>query len=381
MATTIIIYALALIGLTAAVVAGYDMWTRFNLWQSRIHIGRWDNLDRWEAAVTKRAKRWLAKMPVVPKKDSERLILLDMVNGQHRNATIQSWQQAGLAMGLNGHLDSQRLVDRFVTKSGQWRQQPSQVDFALLAYALMAAGMEASSPLEQIYQLILNTKGDNDTVPYRRGMPHVRFVDTLGFICPFLIKYGVQHRVAEAISLTERQLREYDTMLLAGDVNFPPHAIDTGLKLPLGVHDWGRGLGWYILAVVESRRSLPDGDFKRYLEKRVETLASQLLKFQKPSGGWGSSVFIADSPAEGSVTALAGLLMVEAHAITGRHEYLESARSAIGQLMKLTRRDGALDMCQGDTKGIGNYSTRYGVMPFAQGMALLLTKRYKDAHA
>ncbi|MBD9270031.1 MAG: hypothetical protein EGQ81_02910, partial [Akkermansia sp.] len=44
-----------------------------------------------------------------------------------------------------------------------------------------------------------------------------------------------------------------------------------------------------------------------------------------------------------------------------------------GLLSQMERRNGALDMCQGDTKGIGMYSDVWGLMPFAQGMALRLS--------
>ena len=38
--------------------------------------------------------------------------------------------------------------------------------------------------------------------------------------------------------------------------------------------------------------------------------------------------------------------------------------------MECTRMTGAIDWCQGDTKGIGVFSQMYDTMPFAQGMAL-----------
>ena len=51
----------------------------------------------------------------------------------------------------------------------------------------------------------------------------------------------------------------------------------------------------------------------------------------------------------------------------------------INHLMKVTQRNGAIDMCQGDTHGIGNYSSNFGYMPFVQGLTLVLIDRYKHA--
>ena len=43
--------------------------------------------------------------------------------------------------------------------------------------------------------------------------------------------------------------------------------------------------------------------------------------------------------------------------------------------MKATRRNGAVDNCQGDTYGIGYYSQIFSVMPFVQGLVLMLSKQ------
>ena len=40
--------------------------------------------------------------------------------------------------------------------------------------------------------------------------------------------------------------------------------------------------------------------------------------------------------------------------------------------MKVTRINGVLDECQGDTKDIGIFSMQYTAMPFAQGISLRL---------
>jgi unsaturated rhamnogalacturonyl hydrolase len=39
-------------------------------------------------------------------------------------------------------------------------------------------------------------------------------------------------------------------------------------------------------------------------------------------------------------------------------------------LQKVTRRNGAIDFSQGDTKGIGMHSQRFDILPFTQGFVL-----------
>ena len=51
---------------------------------------------------------------------------------------------------------------------------------------------------------------------------------------------------------------------------------------------------------------------------------------------------------------------------------MESADKAIGYLMGVTRRNGAVDFSQGDTKDIGVYSTLFDILPFTQGFCIRL---------
>ena len=45
--------------------------------------------------------------------------------------------------------------------------------------------------------------------------------------------------------------------------------------------------------------------------------------------------------------------------------------------MKVTRRNGVIDFCQGDTKGIGLYATTFDLMPFVQGLTIRLVESIK----
>lgn len=48
----------------------------------------------------------------------------------------------------------------------------------------------------------------------------------------------------------------------------------------------------------------------------------------------------------------------------------EAADRCLDKLRSVTRITGAIDWCQGDTKGIGIFAQTYDIMPFAQGLTL-----------
>ena len=78
---------------------------------------------------------------------------------------------------------------------------------------------------------------------------------------------------------------------------------------------------------------------------------------------------------ESSATVLIGLLFLSAYEQSKDATFLNAARQTEKALMKATRRNGAVDYCQGDTYGIGYYSQIFSVMPFVQGLTLMLSKQ------
>ncbi len=338
---------------------GFDLALFFYEWQARIHIGRWNNRLEWQKAIESKARKWLNRPPTVKLTDNNHWVLCDILRGKYRNKTIQSWQEAGLLMGFGKEESAQYAIKKTDRKTGKWRRNPTHIDEALLAYILKKNGVLPFEAEKAILSLLMSTKGAQKTLPYRFVIPDIRFIDTIGMVVPFLFLCG-------ETELAIKQIKEYDKARLK-DSSIPSHAYDIVCNVPLGVYDWARGIGWYILGLIESNTD-------RAMDKRIISIAEELLTYQKNKGGFGAMFFNKDSISESSGTALIGLLMVNAYRISSDLRFLQSAFRAEKQLMSSTRRTGAIDFCQGDTKGIGYYSTSFTVMPFAQGVALRLSK-------
>lgn len=349
----IITIILAIIGIIAILFIITDGIVSFNEWQQRIHMGRWSDRKVWQAAIEKKAKQWLEHSPTVSIKDQDRLLLWDMLHGNYRSTTIQSWQDAGLLLALSSD-DAKNYIKKhsalFLSK---------QYDIALLAYALKKHKVLSLEKEQEVKALFLEYEKNKQTIPYRKQLPDIRFVDTIGLVCPFLNACGLK-------DLAEAQINEYDIALLNNA--FPSHAYHLKHQKPMGVHDWSRGLGWYILGIIETAEL-------NHNSERILNIASSLLSFQRIEGGINCMFFNPQERFEASGSALAGLLFIKAYELSQRKEYLQAAQKAEQALMKATRRNGAIDYAQGDTKGIGFYSRQFSIMPFAQGMTLYLSKQ------
>lgn len=373
----IVIYIVTFISLIFIV---YDCLYNFNIWQKRIHIGCWDDTKTWNIAVKKQAQKWLKHTPIIPKNDNSRLILWDILCNNLSSTTIQSWQKAGLLMGV--FADSKKVQSKLVKQIKSSILQVKHIDVALLAYALLNITEKKDDIkccMDYVYNLILATKQDNETIPYRKGHNDIRYVDTIGLVCPFLVKYGLTYSCEDAISLAKKQIDEYYSFNHP-QTKTPPHAYNIKQKTPLGIYDWGRGIGWYILGITECYNLLQNDLFKKSLEIKILELANILEPYQLQSGGFSSSIFIKSKGAESSATVLCGILFEQCYYITKNKRYYNIANKTLTQLIKNTQRNGCIDICQGDTKGIGNYSTNFNYMPFVQGLALLLYYRHNNCN-
>ncbi|NDV67958.1 glycoside hydrolase family 88 protein [Dysgonomonas sp. 25] len=356
---------LSLLLFVAFIFIGFDIALFVYEWQSRIHIGRWNDRSVWQKAIESKARKWLHRPPTVKQTDNNCYVLYDVIRGRYRNRTIQSWQTAGLLLAFGKEESACYASKAIDDKTGNWKKKPAYIDEALLAYVLKKNGVLTPRAEEAIRSLRMTLKGSQKTLPYRAALPHIRFVDTIGMVVPFLALCG-------EMELARMQVEEYDKAKLPGS-SIPSHAYDIVQNVPLGIYDWGRGIGWYILGLVESND-------REVWDKRIVLLAEELFAYQKADGGFGAMFFNKEATSESSGTALIGLLMVNAYKITSDSRFLDAAFRAEKRLMAATRRTGAIDFCQGDTKGIGYYSTTYSVMPFAQGIALKLSKEL-DAYA
>lgn len=337
-----------------------DAWINLSEWQSRIHIGRWTDRKQWQEALEKKAWQWLKKAPTVRTSNNTRLLLWDVLTGRYRNKTVQSWQDAGLLLGLG-----EEACCQYAAAHPNLFKDGFDTDHALLAFALANYGYLNKDQKQVALDFFKQYIDQGASIPYRKHVERIHFVDTIGMVVPFLHQEGLYEAAA-------RQVVDFDKALLRGV--FPAHAYNLDTNLPLGVHDWARGLGWYILGLIFS-------DEVADHRGRITRLADALLPLQKADGGYACFLFNRAERMESSGTALIGLLMMKSFELTLDKKYLDCASRIERALMSATRRDGSLDYCQSDTMGIGYYSQIFSTMPFAQGMALMLSKELSKYEA
>ncbi|MCM3115085.1 glycoside hydrolase family 88 protein [Neobacillus sp. MER 74] len=378
---------------TVLVIGLIDIVPIFKDWLSRIYIGRWGDLFIWNKSITKLGVKWLNKTPKIKVTDNIRLVILDIIKGNYTKSTIQDWQEASLILGISEYLNNYddnkvkeellKYLNRKFNKNGGWIKEPTHIDVAILAYSIMKINFinkeNYKNALDHVWEMIKNHIGNDGTVEYRKSMKSYRYVDTIGFICPFLIAYGNSFKKTECIELAMKQIKEFENYGILKDHYIPFHTYNVRSKIPSGLAGWGRGLGWFAIGLIDSWNELPEGSkYKKDLEHIIKKFSKAVLKFQQESGNWNWSVSINESRPDSSTTATLCWFLLNASKINDiSNECLEGVDKAFSYLMKVTRRAGAVDFSQGDTKGIGVYSMLFNILPFTQGFCIRSLNEYE----
>jgi len=357
-------------------ILAIDFFPDFWIWQSRIKIGRYTNQKEWQKKILEKSLSWLNVMPKTKIKDENKLIVLDILKNQYTNKTLQSWQEASLLLGLNEAYQKNenpkikyeilKFVNSKIDKQGNWIVEPKEVDTALLAFAISEIPFldrEIKPALDFIYNLIVSKIGKDTTVMYRNTTHNYRYVDTIGFICPFLTKYGIEFQKEEAIHLAVSQIKNFEKYgMLENKISC--HAYEVNTKNPLGIFGWGRGLAWFIIGTLETFKILPEKHLeKKYLQNLLQLIAETLIEFQRKDGSFAWNLLDEHSRSDSSATAVFAWFFKEMN-------LKNEAQKSLQYLQSVTQRSGAIDFSQGDTKTMGVYSQKFEILPFTQGFVL-----------
>ena len=374
----ILLIVLGIITLTATLIWGVDYWHYLVERYCRFHIGRWSDTQKWENAVIKKAIRWSIKTPTVKITDNNRYLLLDMMQGKYRSKTIQSWQTGAIILGLSNintmecSTAVQNALNHLIGDEGSFIQEPTNVDCGLLAYAILKTSdpQKVKPAMDYAVNLICNHVASDGMISYVNNLQSdERYVDTLGLTCPFLAYYASVYNKPEYAQVAVEQIKQFSKYGLEIVSLLPNHAYSTSSKLPLGVYGWGRGAGWYVLGLIDTYKELPDCDDKVWIKNQIKRIADSYQFFQHDDGGFGY-IMQMQYGYDSSATAVMAYFYRECSRIFNDNRYQEIANRCMDKLRSVTRITGAIDWCQGDTKGIGVFAQTYGIMPFAQGMTI-----------
>ncbi len=380
-------YAFIVLSLTLMILKFYDYYLiKKEIWLRKA-IGQFKTETSWEKAVRDICCKWSVSMPKVQVSDNQHFVLLEKLSRRFYTKELQAWQRGSVMLGLaeyiNGNPEDQKTKDIFkdiinviFDENYNWRDQVRNIDYAVLAYSIMKFPQYDDTfyrAMEKVVNIILDHIGEDGTILYRKSIPTYRLVDTLGMVCAFLVRFGELYNRPELVNLAIKQIEEYVKYGIHSNLYIPAHGYHVEHKIPLGIYGWGRGVGWYALALLDTYNELQDKHpAKEFIKEQIVLLASTIVKLQREDGGWGHSLLLKDNIHDSSATAVCTYFLGSAicKKIISYEVYNKYVERGIHKLQASTRKNGIVDFSQGDTKGIGIYSFVFRELPFTQGITL-----------
>jgi unsaturated rhamnogalacturonyl hydrolase len=198
-------------------------------------------------------------------------------------------------------------------------------------------------------------------VAYR---PHhlykIYFNDTLGMICPFLIRYGALFSEPRALELAKIQLEYFTEQGIDNETFLPAHAISQPHDIKVGPHNWGRGIGWYLFSIAEYLKYLDDDSFREKSDGLFATL--DVLKTEE-------SLWSQFPGSSAQFDASATLMIMYSINVLQPQFY---GHADVFHLLSPYVKNGRIASTSGDTYGVNRYSGTFGDSELSQGFLLLL---------
>jgi len=325
------------------------------------------------AASLKMAESQTVSMPMKENNGVVRTLVDEIVRHRDSQSDLYFYPKAYLFAGVSDwDINKHRLdvmdklkgtFDKFVRSDGRPSfplDKVDQVPFGIAAinfyktygdrrYKIMA---------EAIFQKIKSWAADDDVIPYRFGKTSPFLVDTLGMLCPFLARYGKAFHDSDAMRIAKIQIQHYIQYGIDKDSFLPFHGIHRSGNLRLGPTNWGRGIGWYLLALAEYHAN-SGTEFDTELYGLLKTL--ELLSLDDST--W--SQFPGSSERFDSSTTT---MFLYGGAISQFKSF--PAEKIYAGLKKSIYR-GIVKSSSGDTLWINQYSKNFGDSELSQGMLMM----------
>ncbi len=365
----------------ALIIFAFDYVDIFLNWLGRIKIGSIYGDDEWKNATENVIKKWLlGNTPSLPVNENKRFKLISLIKNGKKIESTSFWQDAAVLKAAEklSKDDTEAFINEYVdSEDGEWLVEIDRIDAAMLAYEMMcsdAADNQMIKPaMDYIAAYLKGLYEKYGTIPYNENVKDVRFVDTIGMVCPFLMKYAVVYNKPEFVDMALDQIKEYKKYGFDKETKIPYHCFNAETKAPLGICGWGRGCAWWAMGITDSLRVLMS--CKSYNAEKILLLKyciefmTLMKKYQRSDGAFTRMIFT-ESLEDSSAGAMLAYCFAYLHSLTDNDDFEACCKNILKHLKTCTRRNGVIDYAQGDTMGIGFYSDSLRVVPAAQGFAV-----------
>ena len=207
---------------------------------------------------------------------------------------------------------------------------------------------------QNLYSTVKDMKDEQGRILYLGKGAKVDLDDVLGMFIPFFMEYFKATNDSSALKIVNDNMERYQRYAVNPLTGIPAHGYNLSNGVPVGSANWGRGIGWYLLAAAFCPQ-MKDATLDRTLTKLDYTQ------------------FPGDSESFDSSTAL----MFEIYKQSKNKNRKLSLRFIKSHVLT----DGFVDDCSGDTYGLNRYSHTFGESELCNGLLLMLASKFDNSQS
>lgn len=272
----------------------------------------------------------------------------------------------------------------------------------------------ADKMAEYLFRLEREEADSNGSIPYRPSQKNgYVFADGVGMVSSFLVKYGAAFDHAHSVELGLLQMRNMFRFGMDEKTGLPYHGFRRGKNTSCnaqydaecvtkyGIIGWGRAVGWLLMGLARSLRSLEKclaegkkgaiADVCRagYEEcgREYRQLLAAAAPYQKENGAFTWQLQAAEGPEDSSATAMIAYAAcmgrpcgragaenenTDANAYRGTDvwEGTEELADRAAAYLAGCEKDGKIYHCLAECMGFAEYPQVYGAYPWSLGPGL-----------
>lgn len=205
------------------------------------------------------------------------------------------------------------------------------------------------------------------------------FLDTIGMVCPFLMRYGLEQKNQAATDLALEQFRAFMSHGLDSSSGLLYHGYNFGRSEKNGIIGWGRGMGWMLFGLAESIKYTNKGSKDRdelmgYLHRLIEAS----LCHEKAIGGFSWQLQAKDGALDTSATSMLGysLLCYSKYLGASGEIYSETLDRLVRIINDNIENGGKVVQSSAECQGFSMYPQVFGNNSWGQAFSMLFLTEY-----
>ncbi|HAT4143112.1 TPA: hypothetical protein I9Z81_001236 [Clostridium perfringens] len=309
------------------------------------------------------------------------------------NVNKYFWHTALLTIGKERHYklskdktiikELEKYYNSILLKKRKGYKTVQVVDQVMNLYTLLYLKYELNISkydelIEEGIEFINNIYDGNSVIPYRDNNKDLILIDTLGMICPFLMRYYYYTGKKIYADIAINQLKDFMLNGIDNKDYFPYHSYNLSVKENIGSSQWGRGIGWMLIGIIDSIEYIDKNSHEyKLLTEYLICFINELVKYQDENGYFKCNVKEENSHIDSSATAFIGYSIGRAVELNvlGK-EYVKCVKKCCYAIEKSMDDKGRVWDCSEDCSGVGEYSMKFSCN-LANGISLALVSIYE----